>query len=201
MQYIIQLDPKQIQNNITNPDPHNINAGVTIVDFFTKTMGLASILPVLDKHVKNYVEKQCGLEYIKNFRIIEVSSLAQVCEPLLCGLIAYRLDSMPSRVYLYKKEMVEVQATLFFKAYASTIFHKDPVMIFEFLDKTTTDLPEAVENEKAITRLPIDSESKKVLFPSDHVQIRNAMLKELLASTKFIIAKNKINNENNQTDD
>ena len=73
-----------------------------IVAHTNKTISVAKTL--LEETVKNYVREEKGRDALEQCKILDIHDLTQVSEPLVDGILLYRLENDPHRILVYQRK-------------------------------------------------------------------------------------------------
>jgi len=109
-------------------------------------------LSLLKKSVIDFVRHECGKPAADNMKIIDIHSFDQVAEPIIDGMLLYRLDTNPNQIHVYKRVTTEVPAGYVFGKSVVSEFNK--INIFEL-----------IECSKGITIKIMTTESQPDMYP------------------------------------
>lgn len=101
-----------------------------IVGFTNKT--ISSALVQIENEIRNFVVSKYGVEAGAAFRIIDISNLGQVSEPMENCLIVYRVENEPHTFHVYEHTTKKVPGTIYGYSYISEFSR---IAIYE-LEKT-----------------------------------------------------------------
>lgn len=73
-----------------------------IVTHTNKTISLAKTL--LEDTVKDYVREEKGREAADSMKILDIHDISQVNEPLIDGILLYRLETDPHKILVYQRK-------------------------------------------------------------------------------------------------
>lgn len=112
-------------------------------------LGIASALILLENSVRAYVRTEVGSKAAEDMKVITVLSWNQVAEPLVDGMLVYRLETDPHKLHVYQKVTKIVPGYVYGQSVAST-FNK--VKIFELVDykKIGSHLRKDIVNSESI---------------------------------------------------
>lgn len=68
-------------------------------------------IKLLESAVRNFVREEIGRDASENSKIIDIHSLDQVSEPLIDGILLYRLDDNPHQIHVYQRKTVITKQT------------------------------------------------------------------------------------------
>ena len=86
---------------------------------------------ILESVVRAYIKEKWGEQSSSSMQIIEIKDFTQVAEPIVDIALVYRLQSDPTKLYLYKRQTKEVAGIIYGKTTAST-FHR--IHIFDICE-------------------------------------------------------------------
>lgn len=85
-----------------NLDPEQKYRSSEIVDHINKS--ISSALSLLENAARSHVKEECGREAGEQVKIIEIHDFSQVNEPVVDGMLLYRLIDDKHSIYVYQKK-------------------------------------------------------------------------------------------------
>ena len=85
----------------------DIYKGSRFINCTCKT--ISSALNMLDNAVREHLREEVGREASVNANIIDVHSLDQVVEPVIDGMVCYRLSDDPHRINVYQRKTAVIK--------------------------------------------------------------------------------------------
>jgi len=73
--------------------------------------GIAAGIQLLERVVKDFVRDERGLEAESSAKIIDIHKIEQVSEPIVDGILLYRLENDPHRILVYQRKTTVVPLT------------------------------------------------------------------------------------------
>jgi len=116
---------------------------------------IKSALLLLESSVRAFVRDERGREAAEQVKIIDIHNIGQVSEPILDGILLYRLESDPLKINVYQKKTIVVKSTTWTWGTTDT-----PVPQFR-----RTDIFELEEYGKKIA-IPVDASSTTNAVPT-----------------------------------
>ena len=65
---------------------------------------------VLERVVKTYVKEELGREASEQIKFLDIKELGQVSEPMVDGMLAYRIIDNPNHVHIYQRKTIVTKA-------------------------------------------------------------------------------------------
>jgi len=190
-----------------------------VVECTDKKISAALIL--LDNVARNFVKKKFGENAYEQSKVLDIHKIDQICEPLVDGMLLYRLNDDPHRIHIYQKitEVIDQNGWFSTSKVPQSQFKK--THIFELEESSVIGLAEANVSSviPKVEMVPIGPAGVKVPKPMTIAPMCNLInelrdcakfkaqyasidthVKLLAASTKQTENKNEMTDNKNQAD-
>jgi hypothetical protein len=64
---------------------------------------ITSALILLENCARNFVKEEFGIKSFEQAKILNIHKIDQVCEPIVDGMLLYRLNDDPHRIHVYQR--------------------------------------------------------------------------------------------------
>lgn len=176
-----------------------------IVAHTNKTIALAKTL--LEEAVKDYVREEKGRDAAERLKILDIHDLTQVTEPLVDGILLYRLENDPHKILVYQRKSTIVSSTSMIwgkvdtavaKFYMTDIFELEEYASLKFNDVGTPNIEQKVPPPKnqdpEVEMINVNPEGPKVTVPVPIGSVsKGNLLNDLKNCNKFKDLKKKAN--------
>lgn len=167
----------------------NIYLSSEIVDSFRDELETSMII-ILENNVKELVKQEYGASVVSGTKIIQITGEDQVSEPIIDGILLYRIENDLTRIHVYcrRSEVVESTGWIYgtIKS-ATTTFKKTHIFEIEAC-KNLVRVDSECSAPSPIGKLEIISIGKAgVKIPSNSALVGKTklLLEELVTSAKF----------------
>ena len=72
-----------------------------IIDHTNKK--ISSALVLLENCARNFVKEEFGARSFEQSKVLDIHKIDQVCEPIIDGMLLYRLNDDPHRIHIYQR--------------------------------------------------------------------------------------------------
>ena len=171
-----------------------------IIDHTNKK--ISSALVLLENCARNFVKEEFGARSFEQSKVLDIHKIDQVCEPLIDGMLLYRLNDDPHRIHIYQRrtEVIDNGWIRTYRVPQSTfkkthIFELEECTDFKLDENQNSKIPSDIPEVKMVVSGPAGIQVPEPMTHGPSLNLLNDLKKSPKFKERFVSGNTTINNK------